>query len=192
VKKVIDQTLNVCNMKKMNLIKGLAAGVLTLAGFTVAAQTDTSVKRTDSVQTHTEAQIKQDYTIIDLSTNAPIDIYYDSVTFRTINRTTTLPVEFYVINSIDTVHGVTGLVVNGMLMKAADGKYLLNDGFVKIDGDEIKMKMADGRKVKWENGKIKVKEWGEKRKHKTDKDKMKNEWGKVRWKEGEWKIEKDS
>jgi hypothetical protein len=192
VKKVIDQTLNVCNMKKMNLIKGLAAGMLTLAGFTVAAQTDTSVKRTDSVQTHTEAQIKQDYTIIDLSTNAPIDIYYDSVTFRTINRTTTLPVEFYVINSIDTVHGVTGLVVNGMLMKAADGKYLLNDGFVKIDGDEIKMKMADGRKVKWENGKIKVKEWGEKRKHKTDKDKMKNEWGKVRWKEGEWKIEKDS
>jgi len=180
-------------MKKMNLVKGLAAGMLTIAGFTVAAQTDTSgVKRTDSVQTHAEAQIKQDYTIIDLTTNAPIDIYYDSVTFRTINRTTTLPVEFYVINSVDTVHGATGLVVNGMLLKAADGKYKLNDGFVKVDGDEIKMKMADGRKVKWENGKMKVKEWGEKRKHKTDKDKMKNEWGKVKWKDGEWKIEKDS
>lgn len=178
-------------MKTMNLVKGLAAGMLTIAGFAVAAQTDTT-KRTDSVQMHTEEQIKQDYTIIDLSTNAPIDIYYDPVTYRTINRVTTLPVEFYVINSVDTVHGATGLIVNGMLLKAPDGKYKLNDGFVKVDGDEIKMKMADGRKVKWENGKMKVKEWGEKRKHKTDKDKMKNEWGKVKWKDGEWKVEKDS
>jgi hypothetical protein len=184
-------------MKKMNLVKGLAAGMLTIAGFTVAAQTDTTkrtdtTRRTDTVQPHTEAQIKQDYTIIDLSTNAPIDIYYDSVTYRTINRTTTLPVEFYVINSVDTVHGPTGLVVNGMLIKAADGKYMLNDGFVKIDGDEIKMKMTDGRKVKWEKGKMKVKEFGEKRKYKTEKDKMKNEWGKVKWKDGEWKVVKDS
>ncbi len=189
-------------MKKMNIIKGLAAGLITVCALGVNAQTDTTRKDTtrqdttrpgtDSVQMQQATHPKQDYTIVDLYTMQPIDVYYDTVSYKTINRTSSAPVDFYVINGVDTVHGATGLVVNGMLVKGGDGKFKLDEGIVKVYGDEIKMKMNDGRKVKWENGKMKVKEWGEKRKTKADKEKMKNEWSKVKWKDGEWKVEKDS
>jgi len=189
-------------MKKMNIMKGLAAGVFSIMALCASAQTDTTKTdstrrdttrpRTDSVQRDSSMNLKQDYSVVDLYTNEPIDVYYDTVSYKTMNRTNNTPVDFYVINSVDTVHGATGLVVNGMLIKGGDGKFQLNDGQVKVDGDEIKLKTTDGRKVKWENGKMKVKEWGEKRKSKTDKEKMKNEWSKVRWKDGDWKVESDS
>lgn len=185
-------------MKKMNFMKGLAAGLLSVIAMTAGAQTDTT--RTDTTRTDTTMQRndstqmqssypKQDYTIVDLSTNQPVDIFYDTVKYLTINRATNEPVDFYVINNTDTVHGPTGLVVNGMLLKEGDGHYRLNDAQVKVDGDEMKIKTTDGRKIKWENGKMKVKEWGEKRKYKTDKQKMKNQWTTVKWKDGEWKVE---
>jgi hypothetical protein len=175
-------TIKCGNMKKMNVAKGLALSLVTLTGFTAAAQTD-SMRATWP---------KQDYTIIDPVTNVPIEIYYDTVNYVTINRQTKSPVDFYILNGVDTVHGATGLVVNGLLLRGEQGTFHLDSAKVKIDGDEIKVKYADGRKVKWEKGKMKIKEWGTKAKSKEDKIKMKDEWGRVRWKEGEWRVDKDS
>jgi hypothetical protein len=183
-------------MKKMNIAKGVAVGLLSVTTLCAAAQTDTTAKRTDSSSvnrdTISSTWPKQDFTVTALSTNAPIEVVYDTVNFVTLNRTTNTPLDFYILNNVDTIHGPTGLVVNGLIMRAPDGTYKLDSGKVKVDGDEIKIKMADGRKVKWENGKMKIKEWGTKAKSKADKEKMKNQWGKVRWKEGEWKVDKDS
>jgi hypothetical protein len=180
-------------MKKMNVAKGLVAGLFSVMILSAAAQTDTTRKDSsgisqtpDSMKT---AMPRQDYSVMDLSTNAPIEIYYDTLQFRTVNRVTNAPVEFYILNNADTVHGATGLVVNGLLLKAADGTYKLDNAKVKVDGDEMKIKYADGRKVKWENGKVKIKEWGTKAKSKGDKEKIKNQWSTVKWKNGEWKID---
>jgi hypothetical protein len=181
---------------KKNVAKGLVAGLFSVMTLSAAAQTD-STRRDSTGLNQTPDSMKaamprQDYTILDLSTNTPIDIYYDTLQFRTVNRVTNAPVEFYILNNMDTVHGATGLVVNGLLLKAKDGTYKLDEAKVKIDGDEMKIKYADGRKVKWENGKVKIKEWGTKAKSKGDKEKLKNQWGRVRWKDGEWKFDKDS
>lgn len=184
-------------MKKINVVKGLAAGVFSVITLCAAAQTDTTTKKTDSSglgatpDSMKTAWPKQDFTATDLN-NSPIEIYYDTVNFVTLNRVTSEPVDFYILNNVDTIHGATGLVVNGLLLRAPDGKYRLDDGKVKIDGDEMKIKMDDGRKAKWEKGKLKIKEWGTKAKSKNDKEKMKNQWGRVRWKDGEWKVDKDS
>jgi hypothetical protein len=184
-------------MKKMNVAKGLVAGLFSVMMLNATAQTDTTKKTDPAVISNTPDSMKtawpkQDYTITDLSTSAPIEIYYDTLKFQTVNRVNNAPIEFYILNSTDTIHGATGLVVNGLLLRAADGKYQLDDARVKVDGDEMKIKYADGRKVKWENGKIKIKEWGTKAKAKGDKEKMKNQWGRVRWKDGEWTVDKDS
>jgi hypothetical protein len=185
-------------MKKMNVAKGLVAGLFSVMMVSATAQTDTTLKKTDSSglgatpDSMKAAMPRQDYTITELSTNTPIEIYYDTLKFQTVNRISNAPVEFYILNNTDTIHGATGLVVNGLLLKAKDGTYKLDDAKVKIDGDEMKIKYADGRKVKWENGKVKVKEWGTKAKAKGDKEKLKNQWGRVRWKNGEWTVDKDS
>jgi hypothetical protein len=122
------------------------------------------------------------YTIVDLRTGQTIDIFYNPTTWQTFNKTTNTPVEFYVIDGRDTVHGPTGLVVNNMLMRNTEGFYTLDAARVKVDGDEIKMKMADGRKVKWENGKMKIKDWSGKEKVKGDKHKIKDVWTRAKWK----------
>lgn len=184
-------------MKKMNVVKGIAVCLFTASTVGAMAQTDTTRNRTDTSGHHRGDSLrssypKQDYRVTDLGTSQAIDIYYDTVDFRVMNKTTNAPVEFYILNGVDTVHGATGLIVNGMLMRLSDGTYDLDSARVKIDGDEIKLKYADGRKVKWENGKMKIKEWGTKAKSKGDKEKMKNQWGRVRWKDGEWTVDKDS
>lgn len=53
----------------------------------------------------------------------------------------------------------------------------------------MKMKDAFGRKVKWEKGELKFKDWNSKYK-KEDDTKYKEEWDKIKWKDDEMKIEK--
>jgi hypothetical protein len=140
-------------------------------------------------QGHAQTDSAKQYTIVDLGTGQPIDIYYDNATWRTMNRMNKAPIEFYVVNGVDTVHGATGLVVNNMLVKNADGAFALDAARVKVDGDEIKMKMSDGRKIKWENGKMKIKDWSGKEKIKGDKHKIKDVWTTAKWKESDWTPE---
>ena len=132
------------------------------------------------------------YTIVDLYTGQTMDVYYDTVSWKTINRANSLPVDFYVVRydekTADTVHGVTGLVVNNMITQK-EGKWNFNDARVKWDGEELKVKDKYGRKVKWEKGKLKIKDWNSKFKSEGNEAKYKEEWDKIKWKEGEVKIE---
>jgi len=135
------------------------------------------------------------YTIVDLYTGEIVTVYYDTVSWRTINRTSNMPVDYYVImhdnGARDTVHGITGIIVNDLIWKNADGKWVFNDDKVKWDGTELKMKDKYGRKVKWENGELKVKDWNNKFKsEKGDDTKYKEEWDKIKWKDNEIKTEK--
>jgi hypothetical protein len=182
-------------MKQRNMLK--SAGVVLFSVFALAtsAQTDTTRKDTSGRDTTSMAQdhqhmgMGQQYTITDLENNMVIDIYYDTMNYRAVNRTTGEPVEFYVINRTDTVHGPTGLIVNGMLMQDDEGNYELDESVVKVEDDEFMIKMAEGRKVKWEDGQLKIKEWGKKGEAQAGKEKMRNQWSKVRWKEDEWRVE---
>ena len=125
----------------------------------------------------------------DLNTGETIDIWYDAVGIRTLNKKTGTPVEFYINTSTnDTVFGRGRFVVNSYVIKGEDGKWKLDDGKVKVDGDELKVKVGDqkfkidgddvkikgnGVKAKTEDGEIKVKSKDGKAKYENDKTKVK-------------------
>lgn len=144
----------------------------------------------------TKAPTDKKYSIIDLSTGETVDVYYDTLTWTTVNRVTTKPVDYYIIRYTDasmmpdTVHGVTGIIVNDLIWKDNAGQWAFNDSRVKWDGKELKMKDKYGRKVKWEKGDLKIKDWNSKYKsEKGDDAKYKEEWDKIKWKEDEVKTE---
>src|SRR6266540_4966802 len=162
-----------------------------------AQEVDTVPKKTD---TSGISGAPAPVTYLDLYTGTPVDIYYDTVRYMTINRKTRMPVDYYVINNEDTVHGMTGLVVNNMLVKTPDGKYKLDERKVIIMGDDLRLMKPEGRRVYWTPEGVKIREWsgagmppptGEIKKAKGDekKGKMKGEWGTIKWKKGEWKYE---
>lgn len=96
----------------------------------------------------------------DLNTGETIDIWYDAVGLRTLNKKTGAPVEFYINTSTnDTVFGRGKFIVNGYVTKGNDGKWKLIDGKVKVDGDELKVKVGD-QKLKIDGDKIKIKKDG--------------------------------
>jgi hypothetical protein len=149
-----------------------------------------------SITGFVQAQITPSYTIVDLNSGQSIYVYYDDATWRTVNKATNEPVEYYIVRyndpvyPADTVHGITGLIVNNLIWKNDEGKWKFNDAKVKWDGDELKMKDKYGRKVKWEKGALKIKDWNSKYKSgKDDEAKYKQEWDKIKWKEDEVKIE---
>lgn len=166
-----------------------------------AQEVDTVPKKSD---TSAISGAPAPITYLDLYTGTPVDIYYDTVRYMTINRKTRMPVDYYIINE-DTVHGMTGLVVNNMLIKSPDGKYRLDERKVVIVGDDMRIINPEGRRVYWAPQGVQVRDWrgyepttgdvkqkGEvKQKGDEKKGKMKGEWGTIKWKKGEWKIERD-
>lgn len=135
------------------------------------------------------------YTYVDLNTGETISLYYDTLKWVTVNKTTSLPVDYYIIRyddrtDYDTVHGVTGIITNGLIVKTDEG-WTFDDTKVKWDGTELKMKDRYGRKVKWEAGEMKIKDWNSKYKTEEGDDaKYKQEWDKIKWKEdGSTKVE---
>lgn len=171
----------------MKQMKWMAAAGLWIASFGTAA----SVHAQEPTTTPSKS-----YTYVDLYTGETIDVYYDTLKWVTVNRVTLLPVDYYVIrytdrSDYDTVHGITGLITNGLLVRQDDGKWTFDDTKVKWDGDELKMKDRYGRKVKWEQGELKIKDWNSKYKsEKGDDAKYKQEWDKIKWKEdGSTKVE---
>lgn len=148
-----------------------------------------------SVNAQHAVTVDSKYTLVDLATGEKIDIYYDTATWKTINKTSSQPVEYYIIRyndttPADTVHGVTGIIVNNLITNS-NGQWMFNDAKVKWDGNELKMKDRYGRKVKWEKGELKIKDWNSKYKadSKEKEAKYKEEWDKIKWKENEMKIE---
>lgn len=129
----------------------------------------------------------------DLNTGETIDIWYDAVGMRTLNKKTGAPVEFYVNTSTnDTVFGRGRFIVNNYVMKGDDGKWKLNDGKVKVDGDELKVKVGD-QKLKIDGDEIKIKGNGVKVKSEEGELKIKSRDGKAKYEEDKTKIKtKDS
>ena len=170
-------------MKKMSLVAVFCSLALCTLTTTVFAQKDP------------QALKSQSYTYVDLNTGETVSVYYDTLKWVTVNKVTTQPVDWYVIKyadrmDYDTVHGVTGIIANGMIVKG-DAGWTFDDSKVKWDGNELKMKDRFGRKVKWEAGEMKIKDWNSKYKsEKGDDTKFKQEWDKVKWKEdGSTKVE---
>jgi hypothetical protein len=150
----------------------------------------------DSVAQKDPAGMKsQSYTYADLSTGETITVYYDTVKWVTVNKMTMQPIDYYIIrysdrSDFDTVHGVTGIITNGLLVKNSTGQWAFDENKVKWDGTELKMKDRYGRKVKWEAGEMKIKDWNSKYKSEEGDDtKYKQEWDKIKWKDGETKVE---
>ena len=156
----------------------------------------TGLLSADAFAQETIAKMPRKYYIIDIYSNDTLDIYYDTLTWRTMNRVSNQPVEYYIIRysdpsmAPDTVHGVTGIIVNDLIVKTDDNKWAFNENKVKWDGKEMSMKDKYGRKVKWEQGDLKIKDWNNKYKsEKGDEAKYKEEWDKIKWKEDETKVE---
>jgi hypothetical protein len=128
--------------------------------------------------------------VSDLKTGEKIYLLYDTVNWVSKNRVTSVPIDYYIIGypdgtkPADTIHGITGLIVNGMLTKNSQGQWMFNDARVKWNGKELKIKDAYGRVIRWENGNLKIKEWNSK--YKSDKPgeaKLTGEWNTIKWRE---------
>ena len=145
--------------------------------------------RTNAIETRIPDTTAPKTAYRDLNSGETIEIWYDAVGIRTLNKKTGAPVEFYV-NTVtnDTVFGRGRFVVNGYVIKGDDGKWKLNDGKVKVDGDELKVKVGDQKfkidgdevkikgneiKAKSEDGELKVKSKDGKAKYEDDKSKVK-------------------
>ena len=144
------------------------------------------------------------YTYIDLNTGDTLDYWYDADKKIIMNRTTNLPVDFYINTTTrDTVYGRGRFVVNGLLLQGEDGKWKFDESKVKIDGDELKIK--DGKrklkidgdeikvkdkdgKIKSEGKEVKVKTDDMKAKIQDDEMKVKDKDGKAKYKENKTKI----
>ena len=104
---------------------------------------------------------------VELTSGESVDLVKDE-NGRMVDSKTHEPVHIYVdTKTHDTIYGPTGAVINGHVVKTAEGKYKYDDGDneykikngdykIKVDGDEIKIKDGD-TKIKIEDGKKEVK-----------------------------------
>lgn len=117
---------------------------------------------------------------IDLSTGQPIELVKDESTGLMVHESTKKPVYIYVdTKNNDTIYGKTGQVINGLVVKAENNKYVFegdeklkidDDGSVKYKDDDYKMKMEKDGDIKIKDGDKKVKIDGE-----TGERKVKND-----------------
>jgi hypothetical protein len=183
-----------------------------LASGSASAQTDTVPQkdkhRADSLRTWDRNTAKSNehiaYTYIDLNTGDTLDYFYDSEKRTVMNRTSGLPVDFYINTTTgDTVYGRGRFVVNGLLLQGNDGKWKFNENKVKIDKDELKIKdgnrklkidgdeikiKEDGRKIKADDKEVKIKDGKTKAKVDNEEMKVKDENGKAKYEKDKTKI----
>jgi hypothetical protein len=194
-------------MKPGNSRRVMMLLICTVFGFsfqTMYAQQVDTVPRKDKTDTSAISGAPAPMTYYDLYSGTPVDIYYDTVRYVTLNRKTRMPVDYYVINNEDTVEGVTGLIVNNMLIKSPEGKYKLDPNKVVIMGDELRVMNPEGRHVYWTPHGLVVRDWSGtgmpatgdvqqkgqiKQKGDAKKGKMKGDWGTIKWKKNDWKYE---
>ena len=124
----------------------------------------------------------------DLGMGETVEIWYDAVGLRTLNKKTGAPIEFYVNTSTrDTVFGRGRFVVNSYILKGDDGKWKLDDGKVKVDGDELKVKVGN-QKFKIDGDEIKIKGNGIKAKSDDGEIKVKSPEGKAKFEDDKTKV----
>ncbi|THU41634.1 hypothetical protein FAM09_05925 [Niastella caeni] len=151
-------------------------------------QSDVTTDSATAEQPLADTTPKSNTQYVDLKTGQPADLYYNSKKKRTYSETTNEPVDLYVnVVTGDTIYGQGRYVVNGYIVKTADGTYKLDDKKIKIDGDEIKIKEGD-KKFKMEEGEMKIKDGDEKMKTDGDESKIKTEDMKSKTEDGQTKT----
>ena len=156
---------------------------------------------TDTVSAGGTAAATSSY--VNLSTGEPVTIVRDEDKGYYVYSDTKKPIEkdlyFVDATSRDTLYGPTGLVVNNALIKSSSGSYTLNEQMVERDGDEIKIKTADGKlkidgdEVKYKEGEdIKSKSDGNESKVKTADSKTKTDGNETKIKTEDTKIKIDN
>lgn len=141
-------------------------------------------KTTDADSSNSENVSASTTSYVNLNTGEPVSVERDSEKGYYVYSDTKEPIEndlFFVdVNSRDTLYGKTGVVINNALVRANDA-YQLNEALVERDGDEIKIKTAngkikiDGDEVKYKEGDTKVKIDGDESKIKTSDTKIKTD-----------------
>ena len=110
-------------------------------------------------------------TFIDLETGKTITLVKDSTTGYMINADTKEPVGIYVNTTThDTIYGKTGKVINNLVVRTSDGKFIYRDDNevkVKSDGNDN----GDYKKKVDEDGDVKIKDGDTKIKIDADGDK---------------------
>ena len=143
---------------------------------------------TDNGNAGTEASTAR---YVDLKSNQPADLYYDSKKKKTYSANTNEPVDLYVnIATGDTIYGRGRYVVNNYIVKTPDGTYKLDDSKLKVSDEGIKLK-SDDQKLKMDESEMKIKDEDEKYKSEGTEEKMKNEKVKIKSEDGKVKMKKE-
>jgi hypothetical protein len=162
-------------MRKPIAIVSIAASALFFTSCDSTAQGEANI--TDSVTTTTEVVTAPPASaLINLETGNLVK--RDDATGKYTDESGT-PVRFYVdMNAMDTFYASNDLKVNNVIIREND-VWELDETKVKIDGDEVKIKYADGSKMKLdEDGS----------KYKSGDTKIKTENGSTKIKTGDTKI----
>ncbi|WP_207428992.1 hypothetical protein [Pedobacter sp. SYSU D00535] len=125
---------------------------------------------TDSAATNSTGDMQvSGASYVNLKTGEPVTIVRDEEKGYYVYSDSREPIEndllFVDVNSRDTLYGRTGVVVNTAI-KSNGGTYTLDETRIERDGEEIKVKTADG-KLKIDGEEMKYKE-GEDNKIKVD------------------------
>ncbi|MFD2162424.1 hypothetical protein ACFSJU_08465 [Paradesertivirga mongoliensis] len=159
---------------KTNVLRFMGA-VLVPAMFACSSSNNDNANA-DSTATDSTGMSVSQASYVNLSTGEPVTITQDTEKGYYVYSDTRQPVEkdlFFVdVTSNDTLYGTKGVVVNNAIIKTPTGSWSLNESMVERDGDEIKIKTADG-KLKMEGDEMKYKE-GEEIKTKVDGEETKS------------------
>lgn len=104
---------------------------------------------------------------VDLETGKTISVEKDATTGYMVNAETKQPVDIYVnTKTNDTIYGRTGKVINNLVVRHPDGKFVYEeDGDDKVKEGDYKKKVEEDGDVKIKDGdtKTKIEEEGEKK-----------------------------
>jgi len=180
---------------KSNSIKIL--GIVAISAlFSCKSSTNTGADSTSA-----DSMSTSEASYVNLSTGEPVTVVKDTEEGYYVYSDTKQPIEdnlFFVdVNTRDTLYGRAGVVVNNAIIKS-DAGYSLNEDMIERNGDEIKVKTADGKlkidgdEMKYKEGDDKIKVDGEDSKTKTDDSKTKVDGEDSKTKTSDTKIKVDN
>ncbi|MGV3508803.1 MAG: hypothetical protein ACO1N7_05885 [Sphingobacteriaceae bacterium] len=171
-------------------------GILLIPAFMACNNSSDNNANSDSTATGMDVA---EASYVNLSTGEPVTVIHDTEKGQYVYSDTKQPVEsdlFFVdVNTRDTLYGTTGVVVNNAIIKSPEGTWTLNEEMVERDGEEIKIKTADGKlkidgeEMKYKEGEdTKVKVDGEESKIKTPDSKEKTDGTESKTKTSDTKV----
>ena len=134
-----------------------AVSLMSCGGESTETTTDTTGTTSDaSMTTTTDVTATSSVTpgkYIDLSTGKEVEIDRDATSGRWVDKTSRTPVEYYISLDNRDTFDTQGRNVNNALDRSTDGKYMVNEGRlrVKMDSDgDMKIKDGDETKMKYD------------------------------------------